>query len=285
MSCLSYLRPFWERFVVLSVVSTAVRTLLLFHSEKSYWMILIGLNIYHIWTKQRKIKSILNSSAGGIGYNIYIRLFILSGIDLFLALPFNLWYLSTWFPLLPWPGWSFVHADWSYILRIPTSQSSLILKYNFMRWINVAYGIAFLMVFAGGAEARERYGSAWKRISKIFSCESGSSQKPCKNLHISFTENQHSAFDESDTSVSSSYTIGENIVTASTVSDMLSKGERESYVGYTAELPKPSESPGSKQRYHTTRIPPPSTSPDLEFGIGMHPPGLKDSKLNWSAII
>jgi len=235
------------------------------------------LNIYILWTKQRDVKSILSSSDGGVGYNIYIRLFTLSGIDLLIAVPYNLFDVSTWFPLSRWPGWTAAHAHWSNIAIITTSDiqqsSAAMVQSEFFRWIYVAYGIAFLVVFAGGAKSRIRYASAWQLISKKFR-QSGSNKnkKSSRNLPmLSFAKNKHSASDKSDASglqVISEITV---MTTTSTLLDtVISEGEGDYYVESTEKLPKPS-GPTDSQQYRIPRISPPSTppGPDLESGIGM----------------
>jgi Pheromone A receptor len=140
-----------------------------------------GLNIYHIWTKRQEVKSILGSNTGGLGYNHYIRLFVLSGIDIVITMPFNIWNFTTWFPVAPWPGWKFFHSDWSQIPEVPASAwrnptSSLLLT-ELPRWMSVLYGLFFFLLFGVGAEARNHYVSAWQYVWTIFCRKTGFSPR------------------------------------------------------------------------------------------------------------
>jgi pheromone a factor receptor len=130
--------------------------------------------MYHIWTKRREIKSILASSVGSPGYNHYNRLFMLSGIDIAITIPFNIWYFTTVFQaaLPSWPGWKSVHGHFSQIEIFTTavlnSHLQVLCEMELTRWTSVLYGFLFFLFFGVGAEARKHYLHAWYYISKIF---------------------------------------------------------------------------------------------------------------------
>jgi pheromone a factor receptor len=162
-------------------VSTAVRPLLLLWNSLTGSF--SGLNMYHIWTKGRELKSIISSSTGGPNYNHYIRLFMLSGIDIVITIPFNIWYFTTYFqsPLLPWPGWKSVHSDWSQINAITTAElrrsPRLFYQFEVTRWMCIVYGFVFFVFFGVASEGRKHYMFAWQSILKIFCGQRGLSRE------------------------------------------------------------------------------------------------------------
>jgi pheromone a factor receptor len=138
-----------------------------------------GLNMYRIWTRGREVKSILASSTGGPAYNHYIRLFMLSGIDILITIPLNIWYFTTFFqiPVSPWPGWKFVHSNWSQIEQYTTadvkSSPPMFYQFEVTRWMCVVYGFVFFGLLGVTAEARKHYWSAWKSVSKLLCLQTG----------------------------------------------------------------------------------------------------------------
>jgi pheromone a factor receptor len=140
---------------------------------------LSGLNMYRIWTRGRQVKSIISSSTGSPSYNHYIRLFMLSSIDMLFTIPFNIWWFTTYFqvPILPWPGWKYIHSDWSNILRLTTAElranPHLLYQVEISRWICVFYGFIFFVFFGVTAEARKHYASPWQTVSKTFYRQKG----------------------------------------------------------------------------------------------------------------
>jgi uncharacterized membrane protein YoaT (DUF817 family) len=136
--------------------------------------------MYHIWTNGRHVKSILGSSAEAHGYNHYIKLFALSGIDIFITIPNNIWYFTTFFkfPLSPWPGWKFIHSGWSKIALFTSAELrniglEMFYQSEVTRWMCVIYGLVFFGLFGVTAEARERYTSAWQFVSTIVCWKTG----------------------------------------------------------------------------------------------------------------
>jgi Pheromone A receptor len=128
--------------------------------------------VYHILTKRRVIKSILSNSTGHgtQGYDHYIRLFLFSGLDILITLPFNIWYFVTWFSIIPTPGLKVNPHDWSHIPTVTRAQwgsSTLLTMFlELPRWIEVVYGFIFFIFFGVGAQAKRDYASAWKYMTK-----------------------------------------------------------------------------------------------------------------------
>jgi Pheromone A receptor len=130
--------------------------------------------MYRIWTTGREIKSILGSSrTGGPDYYHYIRLFILSGVDMVVTIPFILWYTKTYLDyILPWPGLGYLRSLRSQVVVSASAdiQSSprLVYQLELARWNAVLYGLIFFGFFGVSAEAREHYASVWLYVSKTF---------------------------------------------------------------------------------------------------------------------
>jgi Pheromone A receptor len=152
--------------------------------------------MYSIWTKGREIKSNLGSSrTGGPGYNHYVRLFILSGIDIVISMPFNIWYFTSYLShLSSWPGWKFVHSFGSQVAVSTTAEvrnsPKLLYQFEISRWSCVAYGFVFFALLGVTMEAREHYSSAWRYVSKIFCWKTGSLRESsrCISLRSLFRE-------------------------------------------------------------------------------------------------
>jgi Pheromone A receptor len=139
--------------------------------------------MYHIRTKRVEIKSILGSqvSTGDPSHSHYTRLFMLSGLDMLVTIPFNAWYFASWFPVVSWPGWNFVHRYRSQVVQITTAELKSTPKYFYqlevIRWMNVAFGLVFFVFFGVSAEARKHYADAWRYVLKTFFWQPGSSQE------------------------------------------------------------------------------------------------------------
>jgi pheromone a factor receptor len=99
---------------------------------------------------------------------------MLSGIDILVTIPFNIWYFTTFFqtPLAPWLGWDAVHGDFSRILTTTNAELRSVprnlYQVEITRWMCVAYGFVFFGLFGVTLEARNYYASVWQNVSKIF---------------------------------------------------------------------------------------------------------------------
>jgi Pheromone A receptor len=255
---------------------------------------LLGLNMYHIWTGGREVKSILGCSTGSPSYNHYTRLLMLSGIDILVTIPFNIWYFTTWFPIYPWPGWNAIHSSWSYMTLTTaelTKIPSMFYEHEITRWMYVVYGFIFFGLFGVVAEVWTYYASAWQYVSKIFCWQTGHPRESSRYVlgfvlfqsffhclidlrlrilcprrtHMSFAMNKHSAPDTFNFS-GPPYEISGTTVTASSTLDVNSKPEADSQSTLSRVLANPSP---VSQQYTVTRILPPLTPPDLESGSGV----------------
>jgi pheromone a factor receptor len=108
---------------------------------------------------------------------------MLSAIDIIITIPFNIWYAMMYLKisLLPWPGWKFIHNDWSQIKVITAAELKrhprLFYQFEVTRWMCVVYGLVFFIFFGVAAEARKHYTSAWQYVLKIFFWQTGLSRE------------------------------------------------------------------------------------------------------------
>jgi len=159
-----------------AIINTAVSLVLI-----SAWPIVIGLvtgvycslNIYHFWIKRRTVRSLLASTSGSLNFSRYIRLMVLSGIDLLCTLPLAVWGLysqATLAPVLPWPGWDAVHANFSHVDQIPAilwrSDHNSLVAMELTRWSSVMCAIIFFIFFGFADEARKHYTQALQSVAK-----------------------------------------------------------------------------------------------------------------------
>lgn len=159
------------------IINTALSVVLI-----STWPIAIGLvtgvycsmNIYHFWIKRRSIRSILASSTGTISVSLYLRLMILSAINLLCTIPlasWDLWTSVALAPVVPYPGFNAVHESFSSVEQIPaalwendfTARSGM----EVSRWSSVICAFIFFIFFGFADEARKHYTQAWQTVVKM----------------------------------------------------------------------------------------------------------------------
>ena len=120
-----------------------------------------------------------SSTAGGLNFSDYLKLFILSGVDPFLTIPFNVWVFKTWMiPVYPWLNWAEIHYDFSRVDKLSSgywrSFPSYLIYNEWGRWNSAIYAFMFFSLFGMTNEARRHYKSALKFITKKVGCQAGS---------------------------------------------------------------------------------------------------------------
>jgi len=136
-----------------------------------------SMNIYHFWIKRRSARSILASSTGLFSVSLYLRLMILSGINLLCTTPLAIWnlYISVSLaPLSPYPGFKAVHDNFSQVYQIPASvwQSDLTgrSEMELTRWSCVICALIFFIFFGFADEARKHYTQTWQTVANMVGC-------------------------------------------------------------------------------------------------------------------
>ena len=128
-----------------------------------------GINAYNIWIRRQTIKSTIGC-AGNLKFSRYIRLFVLSGIDILITIPVNIWAFTTWFPVHPWLSWTAIHANFSRVDTYPAAQwrgdRSTRMSLEGGRWISVVYALIFFILFGFADEARKHYRFVLQSIAK-----------------------------------------------------------------------------------------------------------------------
>lgn len=123
--------------------------------------------------RRRDLKELLSSTNTGISADRYIRLMVLSCIDITFGLPMGFYNLVE--PLKnirPWISWDDVHSNWSRIGFVreflldqdPRSKLNL----NLSIAVYVVYGFIFFGLFAFGNEARSSYKDMYYAVLKPF---------------------------------------------------------------------------------------------------------------------
>lgn len=137
------------------------------------------LNIYHVWVKRRTIRSMQGFSTGSIKFSRYLRLFMLSGIDLLFTIPISAWVFSSWFPVYPWQGWTALHSNISQVETLPASiwrsDHNDAIAVEATRWFSVAFAFVFFVFFGFADEARKHYVFAFHSVAKKVGYHTGSS--------------------------------------------------------------------------------------------------------------
>jgi len=136
------------------------------------------LNIYHFWMKRRTIKTLMGSTRGSVSSSRYLRLLMLSGIDILVTIPLSAWSLSSWIPFaFPWLSFAAIHEGWSRVDGFPTSLlfHKTIVSNELIRWIGVLYALIFFLFFGFADEARRHYSSAFETVAKKVGYQSLSS--------------------------------------------------------------------------------------------------------------
>jgi pheromone a factor receptor len=104
---------------------------------------------------------------------------MLSGIDLLITIPFNIWVFTAWFPVFPWQSWASLHADFSRVDTYPAAiwqrNPGIGPSLEVTRWIGVAYAFIFFILFGFTDEARERYAFALQFVAKKIGYQTKSS--------------------------------------------------------------------------------------------------------------
>ena len=126
--------------------------------------------MYHIWIRRQAAKPVLGYSRGLFNSSLHLRLFMLSGVDLLITIPFNTWVFTTWFPVHPWMGWTAVHSEISHVFTLSITfwwgRPELRHVVEGVRWISVVYGLVFFLLFGFTDEAMGCYTSILQYIAK-----------------------------------------------------------------------------------------------------------------------
>ncbi|KAH9976612.1 fungal pheromone STE3G-protein-coupled receptor [Lactifluus volemus] len=136
------------------------------------WPVAIGtvsffycvMNIYHLYRRKRQFKDMpVISSGSGINRSIYIRLMLLSSVEILGTIPLGSYWISFAVKqgLRKWGSWADVHSHYSVIRQIP----SIVWKHNYpsvvglelTRWSLVLCAFLFFAFFGLAEEAWKHY--------------------------------------------------------------------------------------------------------------------------------
>jgi pheromone a factor receptor len=119
------------------------------------------MNIYHLYRIKRQFKDMpVISSGSGINRSLYIRLMLLSSVEILGTIPLgSFWiYSAIKTGLTKWGSWTDIHSDYSKIPQIP----SIVWKHSSLtaelpRWTLVLCAFLFFAFFGLAEEARKHY--------------------------------------------------------------------------------------------------------------------------------
>lgn len=113
------------------------------------------------------------SSSSSLNHAKYFRLIALASMDVLLTVPLgavNLYVNIKYNKFTPWPGWKYVHSDFSYYAQVPTvvwSQTrwtTYLVRWS--QWSPVVCAAVFFAFFGFATDVREGYRDMWIRLAR-----------------------------------------------------------------------------------------------------------------------
>nr|ALS87617.1 pheromone receptor 1 [Ustilago esculenta]QBH70111.1 pheromone receptor a1 [Ustilago esculenta] len=127
------------------------------------------------WIRRRQFQAVLASSASTINKSRYVRLLMLTAIDMLLFFPVYVGAIATEIKhaiTTPYGSWSSVHSGFSQVLSFPAAaiemQSSFRRNLILSRLVCPLSAYIFFAMFGLGLEARQGYKNAFGRLLVFF---------------------------------------------------------------------------------------------------------------------
>ncbi|EGO20273.1 hypothetical protein SERLADRAFT_352118 [Serpula lacrymans var. lacrymans S7.9] len=106
----------------------------------------------------------------------FCRLLALALVIVACTVPNSLWAIiqdATENPVVPWPGWDYLHADFSYVLKVPATEWQAMpaqtAAIQYTRWCFVMYAIIVFSFFGFTTEAKKSYRAVAGFLTSYFS--------------------------------------------------------------------------------------------------------------------
>jgi pheromone a factor receptor len=129
------------------------------------------MNIYNFFKHQRQLSEIMSSDSGMSRW-FYIRLMIMSVVEILATIPLGSWIMATAIKagLGPWVSWANVHSDYSYIYKIPSTKwrRNWADSPDVYRWLVVLCAFTFFTFFGFADEARNNYRCMYRWLVSLF---------------------------------------------------------------------------------------------------------------------
>jgi pheromone a factor receptor len=124
----------------------------------------IVMNIYHLYRRRRQFKEMpMISSGSGMNRSIYIRLMLLSSVEILGTIPLGSYWIAFSIKqgLTKWGSWAEVHSNYSKIEQIPSvvwkHDSTAVVSLELTRWSLVLCAFLFFGFFGLAGEAWKHY--------------------------------------------------------------------------------------------------------------------------------
>jgi pheromone a factor receptor len=122
--------------------------------------------IYAFYKRQQCLKEIM-AYYSGLGHGRYLRLMILSSLDLFGSIPLSTFYIvrSAKTAIIPWKSWKDTHENYSHVYQVPKfiwkNDHDMAQALEMYRWSLVWCAFLFFAFFGLAEEARHNYRRAF----------------------------------------------------------------------------------------------------------------------------
>ena len=122
------------------------------------------MNIYHLYRRKRQFKDMpVISSGSGSNRSIYIRLMLLSSVEILGTIPLGSFWIAFVIKqgLTKWGSWAEIHSDYSDIQQVPSSiwknNYGSVVSLELSRWSLVLCAFIFFAFFGLAEEAWKHY--------------------------------------------------------------------------------------------------------------------------------
>nr|AEY62480.1 pheromone receptor a1 [Anthracocystis walkeri] len=141
------------------------------------------------WIRRRQFQAVLASSASTINRSRYVRLLLLTAVDMLIFFPIYVGTVGKEIReaiVIPYGSWSSVHSGFSHIHQYPASL--VMMDPSFKRYLILSRlvcpisGIIFFAMFGLGQEVRQGYRQAFDKASRL--CKIRKEPKPSLPQHV-----------------------------------------------------------------------------------------------------
>jgi pheromone a factor receptor len=129
------------------------------------------MNIYHLYKLVRQDKEMISFNPG-LNQSFYIRLMVLSSVEIFGTIPLASFYMSldVKVGIQKWVSWDNIHSNYSVVEQIPSiiwkHDSEMVVALEMFRWSLVLCAFLFFAFFGFAGEARENYRCMYSWVSR-----------------------------------------------------------------------------------------------------------------------
>lgn len=113
----------------------------------------------------------LLSKSSSVSQGDYLRVLALRCLNVFLTLPTGVIQILTVAletSVVFWPGWSYVHRNWSEVPQLPSNIRTPVLWVDFeiKEWLAVVYAVVLFLLFGLTQEAKYKYKQSFWAVAR-----------------------------------------------------------------------------------------------------------------------